>query len=88
MGPILAGLGLFGFSFGATLIMIHTGRILDYPYHLATGAVIVTLIIATVLISRRIKGPGSPYRTPHFRIGMLILFLYLVEAFLGIGALF
>jgi hypothetical protein len=88
MGPVLAFLGVFGFFIGFTLVLLDTGRVLEYPAHLFTGLAIVLLLIMTWVVSRKIKGPNSPFRTPHFVIGIVILCLYLVEAFLGIGVLF
>ena len=87
-GPILAAMGVLGFFIGFTLVMLHTGKILEYPPHLFTGLTIVILLVTTWLVSRRIKGPDSPYRTPHFILGCAILCLYVVEVFLGIGVLF
>jgi hypothetical protein len=85
MGPVLTILGMLGFSIGFTLVLLDTGRILEYPAHLFTGLAIVILLISTWVISRRIKGPDSPFRTPHFILGIAILCLYFIEAFLGIG---
>jgi uncharacterized membrane protein len=86
-GPVLAVLGVLGFCIGFTLVMLDTGKILEYPYHFFAGCAIVFCLITTFVISRRIKGPDSPYRTPHFTLGIAILCLYLIEAFLGIGVL-
>jgi uncharacterized protein DUF4079 len=86
-GPVLAGLGMLGFFIGFTLVMLHTGKILEYPPHLFTGLAIVILLASTWALSRRIKGPDSPFRTPHFLLGCSILCLYVVEVFLGIGVL-
>jgi len=52
------------------------------------GCTIVLCLLSTFLISRKIKGPDSSYRTPHFVLGITILCLYLAEVFLGIGVLF
>jgi hypothetical protein len=87
-GPVLTILGLCGFFIGFTLVLLHTGRVLEFPSHLFTGLALVALLIATYGLSRKIKGPDSPYRTPHVRLGIAILCLYLVEVFLGIGILF
>jgi hypothetical protein len=86
-GPILAGAGIAGFCIGLTLVLLHTGRVLEYPYHFLTGCVIVICITATFVISRGIKGSDSPFRTPHFILGIAILCLYLIEVLLGIGVL-
>ena len=86
-GPFLVILGAAGFFIGFTLVLLHTGNLLEYPSHLFTGFALVTLLCATWLLSRKIKGPASPHRTPHFIMGIAILFLYLAEAFLGLGIL-
>ena len=86
-GPILAFLGIAGFCIGFTLVMLDTGRVLEFPAHLLGGCTIVLCIITTFALSRKIKGPDSPYRTPHFYLGIAILCLYLIEAALGLGVL-
>lgn len=87
LGPILALLGGLGFAAGLTLVWLDTGNLLKYPAHLLTGAAIVTLILTTFLVSRKIRGPNSPYRDTHFRLGVAILTLYVLEVFLGLGVL-
>jgi hypothetical protein len=87
-GPVLVIMGSVGFSVGLTLVLLDTGRILEYPYHFFTGLVIVILLIATWILSRMIRGPASPYRLPHFIVGVTILCLYFIEAGLGLGVLF
>jgi hypothetical protein len=86
-GPVLALMGGFGFLFGLTLVLLDTGNVLEYKLHFFTGLSIVVLLIATYRISRDIKGPDSPYRTPHFVLGAAIICLYCANVFLGIGAL-
>jgi hypothetical protein len=51
------------------------------------GSCIALLIIATFIISKKIKGPESLWRTPHFMIGLFILLLYIVQIYLGLGIL-
>lgn len=87
LGPILALLGGLGFTVGLTLVLLDTGDPLKYPAHLLGGIALVTLLLATYLVSRKIKGPNSPYRDTHFRLGLAILTLYVVEVFLGLGVL-
>jgi uncharacterized protein DUF4079 len=87
-GPVLAIMGGFGFLIGLTLILLHTGNVLEYPPHFLVGCAIVLCLLSTFLISRKIKGPDSPYRTPHFVLGIAILCLYLIQVFLGIGVMF
>lgn len=88
LGPILAALGGLGFAAGLTLVWLDTGNLLKYPAHLLVGLAIVALLLSTVLVSRRIKGPNSPPRELHFRLGLAILSLYVLEVFLGLGVLF
>jgi hypothetical protein len=87
LGPVLAVLAGLGFLAGLTLVLLNTGNVLEYPPHFSAGLVLVVLIIAAYKISRNIKGPDSPYRTPHFILGIAVLCLYLVQVFLGIGVL-
>jgi hypothetical protein len=87
-GPVLASLGGLGFLVGLILAIIDTGRILFYPLHLFIGLTIVVFLIGTFLISRRIKRLDSPYRTPHYILGICILLLYVFQSFLGLGILF
>ncbi|TAL25611.1 MAG: DUF4079 family protein [Nitrospirae bacterium] len=87
-GPVFAIMGVLGFFAGVTLIYLDYGRILKYPPHFLTGLSIVFAIAAVFLISRKIKGLDSEWRTPHFRRGILLVCLYLVQVFLGIGILF
>ncbi|MBI5213704.1 MAG: DUF4079 domain-containing protein [Nitrospirae bacterium] len=88
LGPVLALAGLSGFIAGMIVIYLDKGRIMEYPLHFLTGLSIAISIAATFLISRRIKGPDSPWRTPHLIIGIFILCLYIIQATLGIGILF
>ena len=87
-GPALAIMGGFGFLIGLTLTLLDSGNILQFPAHFMVGCTIVLCLLSTFLISRKIKGPDSPYRTPHFVLGITILCLYLIQVFLGIGVLF
>jgi len=87
LGPRLAILGGLGFTAGLTLVLLDSGNILKYPGHFLVGLTIVTLLLITFLVSRKIKGPDSPYRQPHFLLGLTILTLYLLEVVLGLGVL-
>ncbi len=87
-GPPLVILGIIGFFIGFTLVLIDTGRVLEYPPHLFTGLAIAVLLPVIFAVTRKIKGPDSPYRNPHFMLGVLLLFLYVIEVCLGVGVLF
>lgn len=88
LGPVLTLTGIAGFIAGMIVIYLDKGRIMEYPLHFLTGMSIALSITAAFLISRKIKGADSPWRTPHLIIGIVILCLYLVQATLGLGILF
>lgn len=87
MGPVLAMLGAAGFSAGLILVMLDTGNPLQYPPHLFAGAAIVLLLCYSYRVSRKIAGPGAQQRDLHYRLGLAILALYLVNVVIGIGVL-
>lgn len=87
LGPFLVILGISGFLVGLMLVLIDTGSLVKYPLHLFNGLLIIALISVTFGISRKIKGSDSPLRTPHFIVGVCILFLYCVQIILGLGIL-
>ncbi|MBI5098681.1 MAG: DUF4079 domain-containing protein [Nitrospirae bacterium] len=87
IGPVIAILGPAGFIAGMTVAFLEWGRLLKYPYHFITGLTLVSLIITTFIISRKIKGPDPYWRNRHYALGILIICLYSVQAFLGLGIL-
>jgi hypothetical protein len=76
-----------GFVAGVILILVDKGRVFEYPPHFVTGLTIALLLSATYLVSRRIKGPDSPFRKAHFGIGLLLLPLCIIQSVLGLGIL-
>ncbi len=86
-GPILAVLGSGGFFAGLTLVLLDTGKVLSYPSHLSAGAAIMFLLFSTYLVAKKITAGDNPWREIHFRLGIAILTLYIVNVFLGIGVL-
>ena len=86
-GPIFAALGVTGYLAGVVLVYLDTGHLVEYPSHLITGSGIALLITTTYIISKRIKGSESPWRTPHFVIGLCILFLYILQIYIGLDIL-
>ncbi len=86
-GPVLVVLGILGYLAGCALAWIDRGRIFLFPGHAGTGLMIALCLVLTFGISRRIKGRESPWRTPHFILGIVILGLYLVQALLGLDIL-
>ena len=86
-GPVLVLLGILGYFAGATLVHIDKGHFLEYRAHHLVGLSIVILLSITFLVSRKIKGPVSPWRTPHFLLGLAILGAYLVQLLMGLNIL-
>ncbi|MDA8125148.1 MAG: DUF4079 family protein [Deltaproteobacteria bacterium] len=86
-GPLLALLGIAGYLAGAALVIVDKGHLLQYPVHHLTGAAIAVLLAATYLISRRITAPVSVWRTPHFILGLTLLWAYVVQLLLGLNIL-
>jgi hypothetical protein len=86
-GPVVAILGGTGFLAGMILVLFDKGRLIEYPLHFTTGSMIVLVLCTLYLLSRRITGVDSPYRNPHAGLGLLLLILYLIQAFLGLGIL-
>ena len=83
-GPILAVLGIGGYLAGLIVILLDKGHLYEYPPHLLAGSFIVLAITVTYFISRKINSPESPWRMPHFLIGIFIILLYLAQAVLGL----
>ena len=86
-GPIFAIMGCVGFLAGITIIYFDKGRIFLYPLHFINGSLIALLLISTYLISKKIRANESPWRTRHFILGIVILCLYLIQVYLGLGIL-
>jgi len=87
LGPVIAILSITGLFSGIILALIDKGNILEYPLHLVAGVILVLFILTSYSISKKIRGRDSPYRTPHFILGITILSLYLLQLFLGLGVL-
>jgi len=87
-GPFLVTLGILGYVAGVALIYLDKGHFFEYPLHNIVGLGIVTLLLVTFFIARKIKGPESPWRIRHSVVGVGILCLYLVQLFIGLNVLF
>jgi Protein of unknown function (DUF4079) len=86
-GPVFALMGMAGYLAGAVLVFIDKGHLVEFPLHLMTGSGIVLLITTAFILSRKIKGSASPWRTPHFIVGLFILLLYLLQTYIGLNIL-
>jgi hypothetical protein len=86
-GPLLTFFGILGYGAGAGAVYIDKGRLLEYPLHLMAGSCLALLIFAGYLTSRKIKGPDSSWRIPHFIIGIFILLLYVIQIVMGLNIL-
>lgn len=85
LGPILATLLPFGYLVGLITVYLNKGLWVRYPGHLAVGTVLLVVVGATFLVSRKIRGAQSPWRTPHFALGLLLLCAFLVQIYLGLN---
>lgn len=88
MGPIVAFLGITGFFAGVLIVYLNEEHIFKHPLHFITGLSIVALIFTTFIVSKKIRAQDTTLRKPHFIIGIMIICLYCVQAFLGLRMLF
>lgn len=88
MGPLLVFLGTGGFAAGLTLVFVDTGQFFLYPAHFFVGIAILLTLFSTYRVSQKIAGASDPRRVLHFRLGVTLLALYLVNVVLGVGMLF
>ena len=87
-GPVLALLAFAGYVVGIMLVLSDYGRVFQFVYHGSTALAIIILIAMAVLSSRQIRGMESPWRIRHFGVGLMTLFLYVIQIFLGLDILF
>ena len=86
-GPVLALFAIAGYMGGLLVGFLDHGLKVKYPLHLVSGSLIVTLIVLTVTVSRRITYRQERERNLHFSLGLMLLFMYALQAFLGLGIL-
>ena len=87
IGPILFMLGIGGFFAGLTLVYIDHGNILKFPIHLLFGVVLSVFLVNLFFVSRMIKGVDTHWRDLHYKLGIGVLCIYVIQALLGIGIL-
>ena len=85
-GPIWVVLAILGYLAGLTLVTIDQGRPFTFPVHLIIGSLLIILIVATFIISRRMTS-DQKLRDAHRKIGIGIISLYLIQAIIGVGVL-
>ena len=85
LGPILATLLPIGYLAGLITAYLHKGIWVRYPGHLAIGTILLVVVCSTYLVSKRIRGPQSPWRQAHFALGLLLLCTFLVQIYLGLN---
>jgi hypothetical protein len=88
LGPVLVLLGVSGFFSGWIIVFYHYCNLFHYPLHSLTGLSVALMIMITFYISKNIRGADSHWRTIHFSSGLILLCLYAVQIFLGIGIFF
>jgi hypothetical protein len=84
IGPLLAPLGVLGFFAGVALALLDYGDLLKNTLHFIVGLLLACSITTTYVVSKQIRGPESPARNLHFRLGLFILCLYPIQVFLGL----
>lgn len=87
LGPILTIGSMIGFFAGIFIVFINHRHIFHYPLHFMIGLLIILSVSNTFFISKKIKADDSKFRDIHFRLGLFILSLYIIQAFLGLGIL-
>ncbi|MHB8836541.1 MAG: DUF4079 family protein [Candidatus Methylomirabilia bacterium] len=85
LGPVLATLLPIGYLAGLITVYLHKGLWVRFPGHFAAGTVLVVVAGAAVLVSTRIRGAQSPWRTPHLALGVLLLCVFIVQVYLGLN---
>ena len=85
LGPLLATLLPMGYLAGLITAYLHKDLWVPYPGHLAVGTVLLVVAGSAVLVSKRIRGAQSPWRAPHFALGLLLLCTFLVQIYLGLN---
>ncbi len=86
-GPVLVALAFAGYAAGLLTSLLHRGTLLVAPGHLAGGTLLLACCAAAAVLGRRIRGPQSPARTPHFAAGLATLAAFIVQVFLGLNVL-
>ncbi len=88
-GPLFVNLGILGFLIGFVLVAATSnGRVIVFSAHFWVGLAVVALLLANYGLTRFIKRPVSPYRTPHFALGLLLWTAYIAQTILGLRILF
>jgi hypothetical protein len=87
LGPFLPVLAVAGFLAGAGIVYLDDGRVFVRPFHFLTGLVIILLVCTTFLLSTKIRSSNAEWRDAHFVVGLLILCIYLFQAYLGLDLL-
>jgi len=87
LGPFLILAGLAGYCSGLVLVFINSGQLLVYPLHLAVGSLIALFLVIQYIVTRKIRGVESSWRTPHLAAGILMLCLYALQIITGLALL-
>lgn len=87
-GPMLVILVISGFAGGIASVFLQWENYFMYPIHFLNGLTVIALAIVTFLVSRKIRGKETTWRTVHYVIGLAILLLFILQAYLGIRILF
>lgn len=87
LGPVLAALVPIGFLAGLGTTYLSRGEWVRHPGHLTNGTILLGVVVAAFLASRRIRGAQSPWRDVHAALGVLLACVFLVQIVLGLDIL-
>ncbi len=85
-GPVFMVMAGFGYLAGLVITSLDQSHIIVFPPHFLTGTILVLSIATTYFISRKING-DEVWRDRHYRLGIFILIIYVLQAFFGITVL-
>jgi len=84
LGPILAALLTVGYLAGLITVYLHKSRWLTFPLHFAVGTALLAVAFSAFVVSKKIRGQQSNWRTPHAALGLFLLGLFLVQILIGL----
>ncbi len=87
LGLVLTPVSIIGFLVGGIVVYLDHGYIFHYPIHFMTGLLIALSVMTTFIISKRIKGLDDIWRDRHYVLGIMIIAIYPIQVFLGLGIL-
>ena len=88
LGMFLPFLVIAGFGGGIGAVFLSLDDFFVYPVHFLNGLALSFLVVATSLISKKIRARENEWRNIHYYIGVTIIFLFAVQVYFGLSMLF